>query len=153
MKTKNKRISSFLLFAIFLTAADFSFAQIVGANAFMKGNNVEIGISGIGGFEGAPWDSTTVPLGMHYRSNNPFFGFVANPQLNSWSSFDGDFFTPGSPENGWGFEILFLDLHKGIIALTYSKLTGQLLIGHIQCHKLTVIGKEMQHQRLTFILK
>jgi hypothetical protein len=105
MKNKYKKLSSFLLFALFFTVADFSFAQIVGGNAYMKGNNIEIGISGIGGFEGAPLDSTSVPFGMHFRSNNPFFGFVANPQLNSWATFDGDFFTPGSPENGWGFEI------------------------------------------------
>jgi hypothetical protein len=42
---------------------------------------------------------------MHFRSNTSFFGFVANSQNNAWATFDGDYFTPGTPENGWGFEI------------------------------------------------
>ncbi len=92
-------ISGFFLFSSSLNA------QMAGSNAYLKGNNVEIGISGLGGFEGAPYDSLLMPAGLHYRSNNPYFGFVANPQLNAWTTFDGDFFTPGSPENGWGFEI------------------------------------------------
>ena len=73
----------------------------------MKGNYVEIGIDGLGGFEGVNVASSPVPSGMHLRSANNLFGFVANPQMNSWagSAFDGDFFTPGSPENGWGIEI------------------------------------------------
>ncbi|MCW3082798.1 MAG: hypothetical protein JWP12_164 [Bacteroidetes bacterium] len=82
-------------------------AQMVGPNAYIKGTSVEIGLDGAGGFEGC---NTTVsaPLpGMHFRSNTSYFGFVANPQLNGWSgsAFDGDFFTPGTPENGWGVEI------------------------------------------------
>ncbi|MBL0329840.1 MAG: T9SS type A sorting domain-containing protein [Bacteroidetes bacterium] len=105
---KNKKITQLILSSLAAIALPVlsSTAQIVGADAYLKGNNVEIGISGLGGFEGAPIDSATVPLGLHYRSNNPYFGFVANPQLNAWASFDGDFFTPGSPENGWGFEIV-----------------------------------------------
>lgn len=86
-------------------------AQMVGVDAFMKGTGVEIGIDGTGGYEGAPSDS--VPAGMHYRSNNPYFGFVANPQNDAWTNFDGDFFTPGSPENGWGFEIGTSSLFAG----------------------------------------
>lgn len=82
-------------------------AQMVGTDAYMKGNYVEIGIRGLGGFEGVDVTSAPVPAGMHLRSANNLFGFVANPQMNLWagSSFDGDFFTPGSPENGWGIEI------------------------------------------------
>lgn len=82
-------------------------AQMVGTDAYIKGTSVEIGIDGSGGFEGV--DTTLSPLvpGLHMRSGTQYFGFVANPQLNSWagSAYDGDFFTPGSPENGWGFEI------------------------------------------------
>lgn len=81
-------------------------AQMVGTDAYMKGNYVEIGISGLGGFEGVDATASPVPVGMHFRSGNQLFGFTANPQMNSWagSAFDGDFFTPGSPENGWGIE-------------------------------------------------
>lgn len=96
-----------ILFAIggFFLISSSSNAQMAGTNAYLKGNYVEIGISGLGGFEGAPYDSLLMPAGLHYRSNNPYFGFVANPQMDGWVNFDGDFFTPGSPENGWGFEI------------------------------------------------
>lgn len=80
-------------------------AQMVGTNAYIKGTSVEIGIAGAGGFEGCDVTASPPLLGMHYRSGTNFFGFVANPQVNSWATFDGDFFTPGSPENGWGFEI------------------------------------------------
>jgi hypothetical protein len=101
---KNKNLLSF--FSVFLlTMTGTSYAQMVGTDAYLKGNYVELGIAGAGGFEGAP-TTTSPPLpGMHFRSSNPFFGFVANPQMNAWTSYDGDFFTPGTPENGWGFEI------------------------------------------------
>ncbi|MGZ4118679.1 MAG: T9SS type A sorting domain-containing protein [Bacteroidia bacterium] len=79
---------------------------MVGSDAYIKGNSVEIGIAGLGGYEGVPESTSPPPAGMHARSSTNLFGFVANPQLNSWagSAYDGDFFTPGSPENGWGFE-------------------------------------------------
>jgi len=105
MKKNKTTLRIFFSFVTIILLQFNSKAQMLGVDAYMKGNYVEIGIAGLGGFEGAPCDSTTVPFGMHYRSNNPFFGFVANPQFNSWATFDGDFFTPGSPENGWGFEI------------------------------------------------
>lgn len=103
---KNKTTLRILFSMIAIIGMSVSIkAQIVGEEAYMKGNYVEIGIDGDGGFEGAPIDSGAVPSGMNYRSNNPYFGFVANPQMDGWMNFDGDFFTPGSPENGWGFEI------------------------------------------------
>ncbi len=91
-----------LLFIINVFLIRIANAQMVLGDAFMKGNNVEIGISGPGGFEGS---NMLPPSGMHKRGSTSFFGFVANPQLNAWASYDGDFFTPGAPENGWGFEI------------------------------------------------
>ncbi|MBL0328358.1 MAG: hypothetical protein IPP64_02810 [Bacteroidetes bacterium] len=79
---------------------------MVGPDSYIKGTSVELGISGIGGFEGAPTTTSPPPLGYHFRSGgNPYFGFVSNPQVNAWATFDGDFFTPGSPENGWGIEL------------------------------------------------
>ncbi|CAN5397576.1 hypothetical protein BH10BAC1_BH10BAC1_05780 [soil metagenome] len=85
----------------------------------MKGNYVEIGIDGFGGFEGANTIGSPVPAGMHFRSGTQHFGFMANPQMNSWagSAYDGDFFTPGSPENGWGFE---MDTAGGTSAMSYG---------------------------------
>lgn len=100
----NNYIFSLLLVFTFLKV-NLIEAQMVGPNAYIKATSVEIGIDGQGGFEGCS-TTTSPPLpGMHFRSGNPLFGFVANPQINLWSTFDGDFFTPGSPENGWGVEI------------------------------------------------
>ena len=98
-------IAAFITLSVSYT--ENAHAQIVGTEAYIKGNYVEIGIAGVGGYEGAYITTAPVPAGMHYRSNTNFFGFVANPQMNGWagSAYDGDFFTPGTPENGWGLMI------------------------------------------------
>lgn len=101
-----KKIKFLLGISLALGISAETTAQIVSGNAYMKGNLVEIGIDGQWGFEGVD-TFTSPPLGgMHYRSGTQYFGFVANPQVNLWTTFDGDFFTPGSPENGWGFECI-----------------------------------------------
>ena len=103
---RSKIYFSFLLLSgLAFLRPDRLSAQIVGAHAYMKGTGIEIGVNGSGGFEGV--DTTVSPVipGMHRRTNTRYFGFVANPQANGWATFDGDFFTPGAPENGWGFEI------------------------------------------------
>ncbi len=93
----------FLSLILLLNAS--SFAQLNGNGAYLIGNNVEVGINNAG-FEG-----TSTLAGSHSRSDQTdplvFFGFVANPQLNNWAgtAYDGDFFTPGTPENGFGIEI------------------------------------------------
>jgi hypothetical protein len=105
INTKTMVKKNIILSCILLSALSIMKAQMVGTNAYIKGTNVEIGFSGAGGFEGADVSVSPPITGMHYRSGTNYFGFVANPQLNGWATFDGDFFTPGSPENGWGFEI------------------------------------------------
>ena len=105
MRNKNLLRNSLLALILSVVQIQFVNAQMVGVNAYIKGTSAEIGIAGAGGFEGAPTTASPVPVGMHFRSGNPFFGFVSNPQINAWATFDGDFFTPGSPENGWGFRI------------------------------------------------
>lgn len=79
---------------------------MVGTCAYVQGTSVEYAIDGAGGYEGVQTGTYPTPGGYHFRSNNNIFGFVSNPQVNSWSTFDGDFFTPGTPENGWGIEII-----------------------------------------------
>jgi len=107
--TKLKLIFSCALLLAFCSVKTNLSAQIwpVGPDRYVQGVSVEYGIDGLGGYEGIDITTAPVPAGMHWRSGNQLFGFVANPQLNGWagSAFDGDFFTPGSPENGWGFEI------------------------------------------------
>ncbi len=82
-------------------------AQMVGTNAYIKATSVEIGISGAGGNEGVDMTISPPLAGMHARNGgvNNYFGFVANPLVNGWAAYDGDFFTPGTPENGWGVQI------------------------------------------------
>jgi len=86
-------------------------AQIIGGPsgaAYVPGYYVNIGVAGQGGFEGADTNAYSAAgtiSGLHPRSNTQYMGFVANPQINNWASFDGDFFTPGTPENGWGIEL------------------------------------------------
>lgn len=101
LETK-KIVTATILLALFFSF-NHSNAQTIGVNSFIKGTSVEIGIDGTGGFEGTP---VAPPLGFHPRGGaGGKFGFVANPQINAWATFDGDFFTPGSPENGWGLQV------------------------------------------------
>lgn len=94
------------IFGLFLSHLGVS--QIVGDNAYLIGDYVEVGIAGDGGFEGADTALGFV-AGAHFRSANPYFGFVADPSMSGWTQFDGDFFTPGDPENGWGLELGGID--------------------------------------------
>lgn len=83
-------------------------SQVVGPDVYMNGAYIEIGVRGDSGYEGIQTGTSAVPVGYHTRGVLSLFGFKANPQMNGWSgtAYDGDFFTPGSPENGWGMEII-----------------------------------------------
>ena len=89
MNSKLKLGKSLLTFALILYTA-IGMAQVVGTGAYIKGTSVEIGVNGLGGFEGT--NATPLPAGMHPRGGGGLFGFVANPQLNAWATFNGDFF-------------------------------------------------------------
>lgn len=96
MKTLQSTIA-----VLFLFAGINVFGQIVDENAYIIGERVEVAIDGNGGHEGtADWP------GHHSRggSDEVPYGFVANP-TGDWSEYDGDFFTAGTPENGFGLEI------------------------------------------------
>jgi hypothetical protein len=73
-------------------------AQVSGDNAFMIGDHVEVGISQYG-YEGAELDST---IATHYRGGAGRLGFLSNPRADGWIQYNGDFYMPGSPENGFG---------------------------------------------------
>jgi hypothetical protein len=122
-KMKHKKI---ILSILFPFAFSFANAQMVNGNAYIKGTGVEIGIDSLGGFEGANTTVSPPPAGMHFRSNTPYFGFVANPQANSWSTFDGDFFSPGTPENGWGFEIGSAGMSRGNNCNMLNEINGRI---------------------------
>ena len=95
-----------LALGIAVTAASFTtpaFAASVltGGNAFLQGNYIEAGI----GPDGA-YGATPVPAGYHSRTNSAMgLGFVSDRDKDGWAVYDGDFFTPGSPEEGWSIQI------------------------------------------------
>lgn len=105
-KMKNAGVVYISIICSILFSQKVILAQMVGANAYLKGVYMEIGVNGGGGYEGVDTLVSAPPAGMHIRGGgSTFLGIVGNPQKNSWSTFDGDFFVPGTPENGWGFEI------------------------------------------------
>ncbi len=87
---------------IFLVSSQ-SFSQLLGTGAYFIGDVASIGVHNRG------HEGTSSIAGDHSRSDqwdpSVYFGFVANPQNDGWVNYDGDFFTPGSPENGFGMEI------------------------------------------------
>jgi len=78
-------------------------AQIVGANVFLKGNYVEVGINTCGAY-GTP---SAPPAGYHPTEGG--LGFVADWESDGWGSgtpvYCGDYFVPGSPVEGWQLQI------------------------------------------------
>ena len=86
----NKKTSDLLLTIFLIISSGFLLnAQIVGTGAYIKGTSVELGINGLGGFEGT--NATPLPVGMHPRGGaGGNFWFVANPQVNAWATFNGD---------------------------------------------------------------
>jgi hypothetical protein len=76
---------------------------VIDDNGFLQGQFVEVGISNCGCF------GTTVeqPAGYHGNEGN-YLGFVADPDKDGWDVgdpfYNGDYFLPGSPEEGWGVE-------------------------------------------------
>lgn len=97
-----------------LLPASVSFGQFVdvvpetggGGGGFMVGEWVEVGINW-GGHEGtwnegAPWSPNSRGAAFNAEVEH---GFVSNPAMDGWGDYDGDFFSPGTPENGFGLEL------------------------------------------------
>lgn len=99
-----------LLLSIVLLGLSFPVlqAQIDGDNVFLQGQYVEVGISGCGvyGTLGTPPDGPYGP----YHPNVDYYGlgYVADSDKDGWDVGDplycGDYFTPGSPEEGWAIQ-------------------------------------------------
>jgi HYR domain-containing protein/PKD domain-containing protein len=85
-----------------VTAVIVTVTGIASAEVFLKGNNVEVGINDAGSFG----TSGVAPSGFH--PTNSRLGFVADPGRDGWSvgtpPQTGDYFVPGSPEEGWMIE-------------------------------------------------
>ena len=78
-------------------------------SSFLRSRLVEVGAADYGSFGTA----TPPPAGWHPRggSNPSFFGFVADPVDTDWTDYDGDFFVPGTPEEGFGMNVGGVDYY------------------------------------------
>ena len=79
-------------------------AQLTLDDAFAKGNFIEIAINEFGTFGVPNAQNPGPPYHDSRETANDLFGFIANPVMDGWVDYDGDFFTPGSPEEGFGIE-------------------------------------------------
>lgn len=86
-------------------------AQLVGDDVFLQGCFIELGISecGVYGSSEIPPEG---PFGEYHGINANGLGFIADHEKDGWDAstgagepdFCGDYFTPGSPEEGWAIE-------------------------------------------------
>lgn len=80
-------------------------AQVIGEDAFARTLLTQVGLNRLGAFGTvgpAPMGEGYFPRPGGARRN---LGFVANPERNGWTSYDGDFFYPGTPEEGFGLTV------------------------------------------------
>jgi gliding motility-associated-like protein len=96
---------SFLILITILLMWHNSSAQLIGADVFIKGDYVEIGV-GTGGWYGT---GANAPAGYHPRSPGPTLGFVSDPDKDGFTvgipNFCGDYFVPGFPQEGWDIQV------------------------------------------------
>lgn len=94
-------VSILILLIIFSTQSVT--AQIVGANCYLKGEFVEVGINTCGAYG----SNTAPPAGYHPTETG--LGFVADWESDGWATgtpiYCGDYFVPGSPVEGWQIQI------------------------------------------------
>lgn len=122
MKRNRLKLSLFTVTAVFFGTS--LKAQLVDDRAFMIGDFVEIGINP-SGYEGAELVDT---IPTHARGFTGKLGFVANPQADGWINYDGDFYLPGSPENGFGLTYTLLDstYHRANNAMGLADIPGSI---------------------------
>ncbi|MFY0604843.1 MAG: T9SS type B sorting domain-containing protein [Flavobacteriaceae bacterium] len=79
-------------------------SYLIDNEAWVKANFVEIGVNSKGVFGN---NTANRPPSFHdnRETANLLFGFIANPLKDNWVDYDGDFFTPGSPEEGFTIQV------------------------------------------------
>jgi hypothetical protein len=108
LKTKHSALTQKVRLALGIAVTAASFASpafaasaLTADGAFLQGKYIEAGI-GPDGVYGA----NNPPAGYHSRTNSAAgLGFVSDRDKDGWAVYDGDFFTPGSPEEGWSIQI------------------------------------------------
>lgn len=113
-----KNLALALLFIASLLSGPVSRAQVVGDCHYLKGKFLELGIAPTGCF-GAP---RPAPAGFHPGAGGWLYdpgtattysggqvGFIADPAMDGWTTGTpakfGDFFIPGSPQEGWSIQV------------------------------------------------
>lgn len=113
---KNLALALFIVSLLF--TGMYSRAQVVGDCHYLKGRFLELGIAPTGAF-GAP---RPAPAGFHPGAGNWLYdpgtattytsgqiGFIADPNMDGWTTGTpakfGDFFVPGSPQEGWSISV------------------------------------------------
>lgn len=100
---RNSILKSGGLITPFKTASGGASDVIISNNVFLQGQFIEVGVSECGCF------GTTEGQPAGYHGNMGALGFVADPDQDGWTTgtpaFHGDFFLPGSPEEGFGVQI------------------------------------------------
>ncbi|WP_027419990.1 T9SS type A sorting domain-containing protein [Crocinitomix catalasitica] len=103
-----KNLNLKLLFAFFIANAHFVSAQIIGRDAYLIGDYLNIAINGTRGNEGGQNSGV-----FHERGGDPLFpcGLVADIDRSDWdyTSFYGDYYSAGTPENGFGIRMNGID--------------------------------------------
>jgi len=106
MNKLTKKIFLLILFIISTYSINAQLeVHLISGEAWAKGDFVEIGINSRGVY-GA--QTANKPASFHNNresDGNNIFGFIANPLGDGWVDYDGDYFTPGSPEEGFSIEI------------------------------------------------
>ncbi|HAE34728.1 MAG TPA: T9SS type A sorting domain-containing protein [Chitinophagales bacterium] len=99
-----KTICTSLLLTVLTAWSVNSIAQIVGTNAFIQGDYVEVGINDHGTYIA----DEAAPAGYHDAGGFTGFGMVADQGKDGWDvgspMFCGDYFEPGSPEEGFAIK-------------------------------------------------
>lgn len=98
-------IKFYIILFCFSIFCQKSVGQLIGGEAFLQGNYIEIGVSACGSY-----GTNSAPAGYHDNTNNGLgLGFVADGAKDGWTTgtpaYCGDYFLPGNPEEGWTVEI------------------------------------------------
>lgn len=100
------------LLTVFSCTGSLLTAQMVDDAIFLQGCYIEIGISDCGVY-GTAEEPPTGPYGEYHGFNLNGLGFIADHEKDGWDiatgsgepDFCGDYFSPGSPEEGWAIQI------------------------------------------------
>jgi gliding motility-associated-like protein len=102
----------YFIFAITIFPFTNLFAQFIGADVFLQGDYVEVGIATNGSFGTAGNAPTSYHSRPDFGLTGGPLGFVADPAKDGWGvgspgypAYFGDYFMPGTPQEGWDIEV------------------------------------------------